>query len=141
MVRQRREPAALAGHLAQRGLGHLRPVVVERGTGGTTAEENFDEILDLPADDEFWNLAIADPQPLGLFADPVYDRGAATLHALRVKVGDTAFFAGAKLWLTRYNDSNGTTEDFQAVYEEVSGQDLQEFFDTWVMTPEKPTVW
>ncbi len=110
-------------------------------TGGTTAQQNYDEVLTIPADDKFWDLAIADPGPLGLFAHPVYDRGAATLHALRQVVGDAAFFAGAKLWLTRYNDSNGTTEDFQAVYEEVSGKDLQGFFDVWVRTPTKPTAW
>ena len=33
VVRQRREPGAVGGHLAQRGLGHLRPVAVERGQG------------------------------------------------------------------------------------------------------------
>jgi aminopeptidase N len=110
-------------------------------TGGATAQESFGEVLAIPADDEFWALAIADPGPLGLFADGVYDRGAATLHALREKVGDPSFFAGARLWLTRYNDSNATTEDFQAVYEEVSGQDLQDFFDVWVRTSAKPTEW
>ena len=30
---------------------------------------------------------------------PIYDRGAATLHALRVKVGDEAFFAATQEWL------------------------------------------
>ena len=34
----------------------------------------------------------------------VYDRGAATLHALRVKIGDEAFFAAAREWLVRYDD-------------------------------------
>ena len=98
--------------------------------------------MDIPADDPFWELTIADPGPLGLFVDPVYDRGAATLHALRVEVGDEAFFAGARLWLERYDDSTGTTEDFQAVYEEVSGQDLDAFFDIWVRDPVKPpTTW
>jgi hypothetical protein len=30
-------------------------------------------------------------------------------------------------WLTRYDDLTGTTEDFQAVCEEASGQDLDSF--------------
>ena len=29
-------------------------------------------------------------------------------------------------WLERYNDSTATTQDFQAVYEQVSGRDLGE---------------
>jgi aminopeptidase N len=92
----------------------------------------------IPADDEFWNLAIADPGPFGLFLGGVYDRGAATLHALRVQIGDDAFFAATREWLTRYDDSTATTEDFQSVFEEASGQDLGSFFDVWAHTPPSP---
>ena len=49
--------------------------------------------------------------------------------------------AAAQEWLERYDDSTGTTEDFEAVYEEVSGQDLDSFFDVWLRTPSKPTTW
>jgi aminopeptidase N len=76
-------------------------------------------------------LPIGDPGPMNLVATQVYNRGAGTLHALRGKVGDDAFFAGARLWIERYTGSTGTTEDFIEVYEEVSGQDLTEFFDIW----------
>jgi aminopeptidase N len=86
----------------------------------------------------YWELPISDPGPFGLFATQVYNRGAATLHALRLEVGDDAFFDGARLWLERYNDSAGTSEDFEAVYEEVSGMDLGEFFDIWLRNPVKP---
>jgi aminopeptidase N len=109
-------------------------------SGGDSAQESFESVMSTPADDEFWALAIADPGPLGLFLDPIYDRGAATLHALRLEVGDEAFFAAAQQWLTRFDDATGTTEDFQAIYEEVSGQDLGAFFDVWVRTPSKPTT-
>ena len=95
----------------------------------------------IPADDSFWELIVADPGPLGLFLAPIYDRGAATLYALRVKVGDEAFSDGTRLWLERYDDGTATTEDLEAVYEETSGQDLGAFFDTWVRTPSKPTTW
>jgi aminopeptidase N len=109
-------------------------------TGGDSALANFDGIMAIPADDEFWDLAIADPGPLGLFLGGIYDRGAATLHALRAQVGDDAFFAATREWLTRDDDSTATTEDFQSVFEEVSGQDLGSFFDVWVHTPTKPTI-
>jgi aminopeptidase N len=110
-------------------------------TGGDTAQASFDAVMAIPADDEFWDLAIADPGPFGLFLAPVYDRGAATLHALRLEVGDEAFYAATQEWLVRFDDSTGTTEDFETVYEEVSGQDLGTFFDVWVRTPTKPTSW
>jgi aminopeptidase N len=110
-------------------------------TDDATAQELFDDVMAIPADDPFWDLTIADPGPFGLFLGAIYDRGAATLHALRVKVGDDDFFAAAQEWLTLYNDATGTTEDFEAVYEEVSGQDLASFFDVWLRTPTKPTAW
>ena len=110
-------------------------------SGGSTVQENFDDVMAEPASDSFWAVAIADPGPLGLFVSPVYDRGAATLHALRLKLGDGAFFAGAQQWIERYNDADATTEDFEVVYEEASGQDLSTFFDVWLRSPVKPTAW
>jgi aminopeptidase N len=106
--------------------------------GGISAQTAFDNWYAPTRPAAYWALNIADPGPLGLFADQVYDRGAGTLHALRLKVGDDAFFEGATEWLDRYNDGTGTTEDFEAVYEEVSGQDLGSFFDTWLRAPSKP---
>ena len=109
--------------------------------GGTTAQQSFDNVMAIPATSSFWDLAIADPGPLGLFASPVYNRGAATLHALRQKIGDEAFLAGARLWLQRFDDGDATTEDFEAVYEQASGQDLSTFFDVWLRERVKPTAW
>jgi aminopeptidase N len=110
-------------------------------SGGDTAEASFDDVMAIPEDDEFWEVVVADPGPFGLFLDPIYDRGAATLHALRVKIGDADFFAGAQEWVSRYNDSTATTEDLQAVFEEASGQNLDAFFDIWLRDPVKPTTW
>jgi aminopeptidase N len=110
-------------------------------SGGPAAQEAFDDVMAIPADDPFWDVVVADPGPFGLFLGPIYDRGAATLHALRVKIGDDAFFTGAQEWVSRYDDSTATTEDFQALYEEVSGQELDAFFDIWLRDPVKPTTW
>jgi aminopeptidase N len=98
----------------------------------------FQSVIDRP--ESFWLINIADPGPMGLFETAVYQRGGATLHALRAEVGDEAFFAGARLWLDRYRDSSATTEQFQAVYEEVSGKSLGAFFDEWLRAPVKPAV-
>jgi aminopeptidase N len=110
-------------------------------SGRGTVRQRFDAVMAIPASDGFWDVIIADPGPTGLFADPVYDRGAATLHALREKIGDAAFFAGAQMWLERYDDGDATTEDFQSVFGEASGEDLSTFFDVWLRTPEKPSTW
>ncbi len=107
-------------------------------TGGRTTQQAYNAWYAQNRPAQYWTLPIADPGALGLFASQVYDRGAATLQALRVEVGDTAFFAGTRLWLERYNDSTGTSEDFQAVFEEASGKDLDAFFQTWLHDPVKP---
>lgn len=109
--------------------------------GRDSAAVSFDDVMSIPADDEFWELVVADPQPLGLFAGPVYDRGGATLHALRVKIGDNAFFELAQTWVERFGGGTASTQDFATLAEEVSGQELDAFFDVWVYTPEKPVTW
>ncbi|WP_240644247.1 M1 family metallopeptidase [Antribacter gilvus] len=108
--------------------------------GGATTQAQFDTWYAPARTPSYWALPIGDPGPLGLFAGQVYNRGAGTLHALRLEVGDEAFFAGARLWLERYAGSAATAEDFQAVYEEASGQDLDGFFDAWLYGPVKPAL-
>ena len=56
-------------------------------SGGQSVQSAFEDVMAIPADDEFWQLDVTDPQPLGLFDDAVYDRGAAAIHALRTQVG------------------------------------------------------
>jgi aminopeptidase N len=108
--------------------------------GGDTAQRSFEAVMAIPAADPFWDVVIADPGPTALFVGPVYARGAATLHALRLTVGDRAFFTGARRWLERYEGGSATTEDLQRVYEKVSGRDLDAFFDAWLRTPGRPAV-
>ncbi len=83
-----------------------------------------------------------DPGPERLFAASVYFRGALTLHALRRTVGDDAFFTSISTYVERFGGANVTTEDFQAVVEEISATDLDAFFQAWLLDaelPEQPT--
>lgn len=77
-------------------------------------------------------LLIGDPGPDRLFAGQIYSRGALTLHALRLKVGDDTFFAILQSWAARYRHATATTDDFVAVAEEVSGAPLAPFFEAWL---------
>lgn len=108
--------------------------------GGITAQQAYNAWYAPPRTPAYWSVQIGDPGNEGLFLTQVYNRGAATLHALRVEVGDEDFFAATNLWLERYNDSAGTAEEFQAVYEEVSGEDLDEFFQIWLYDQVKPPI-
>lgn len=67
-----------------------------------------------------------------LFNRGVYTWGALSLHALRLEVGDEVFFDILRTYYDRFKGSNVRTSDFIAVAEEVSGQDLGMFFDSWL---------
>jgi len=81
-----------------------------------------------------------DPPPDDLFGSAVYVRGAWTLHALRLEVGDEVFFDIIRTYYDRFQGGNATTADFIAVAEEVSGQSLDALFQAWLYDEEAPAV-
>lgn len=88
----------------------------------------------------FSDQPIGDPGPDNLFGQDIYYRGALTLHALRLEVGDETFFDILRTYAARFAHGNATTGDFMAVAEEVSGQQLDEFFDGWLFQVELPDI-
>jgi hypothetical protein len=100
--------------------------------GDATAQEIFDSFTLIPKDDSFWELEIGDPGPIALFDFPVYGRGAMTLHALRMEVGDDAFFAILQAWSRTQKDGTVTTREFIRLAERISGQQLDDLFDVWL---------
>jgi aminopeptidase N len=84
--------------------------------------------------------APAAPPPADLFTTAVYNRGAMTLQALRVRVGDPVFFRILRAYAARYRYGSVTTAAFTAVAEQVSGQDLHAFFSTWLYAPAAPPM-
>jgi aminopeptidase N len=72
--------------------------------------------------------------------DLVYQKGGWVLHMLRRDVGDDAFWHGLQEYYRRYRDSNATTADLRAVMEQISGRDLQAFFDQWLVRPGHPLL-
>ena len=81
-----------------------------------------------------------DPPPDDLFNPSVYLRGGLTLHALRLQVGDDAFFRILRTYADRFKYGNANTQDFIAVAEEVSGKDLSAFFDAWLYRQALPPL-
>jgi aminopeptidase N len=85
---------------------------------------------------------IGQPPVNGLYDWESYVGGALVIHALRLQVGDEVFFKILRTYLERYRYGNAGTEEFIAVAEEVSGQKLSAFFDSWLMQttlPDWPT--
>ena len=100
-------------------------------SGGLTAHQQAKHhravLADLPQD-----LVISDPGPDAMFDDRVYKRGALTLHSLRRVIGDQAFFEILHAWCALGEHSTGTTADFIALAERVSGLELDALFTTWL---------
>ncbi|MFH9090222.1 MULTISPECIES: M1 family metallopeptidase [unclassified Streptomyces] len=93
-----------------------------------------------PADSAFWQIKVADPQRDTMFASAVYQRGAMTLQVLRERIGDTAFFKLLPAWTKLHRYGNADTADFIRLAERVSGQQLDDLFDTWLFTTGKPAL-
>jgi aminopeptidase N len=109
--------------------------------GEGTAQEIFDYLYaTYPADATIWTTAPADPGVAQLFGDAVYDRGAMTLHQLRLAVGDDDFFEILRTWTAEHRYGNATTEQFTDLAEKISGKDLSALFEAWLDTPSKPAV-
>ncbi|MDQ3695111.1 MAG: M1 family metallopeptidase [Chloroflexota bacterium] len=83
-------------------------------------------------------LQIGDPGPDRLLDFAVYGRGALTLHALRLQLGDETFFDILREWNERYFHGHATTGEFIALSEELSGAELDQFFDVWLVNAPSP---
>ncbi len=110
-------------------------------TGGQSAQASFQAAYDArPASSAFWNLQIGSPTAETMFSGSIYTRGGMTLQALRQKIGEATFSTLLKRWFAENKYGNVTTADFIALAEEVSGQQLDSFFQIWLYTSGKPVA-
>ncbi|MET8475234.1 M1 family metallopeptidase [Streptomyces sp. NPDC006422] len=109
--------------------------------GGASAHDSFlAGYNSRPANSTFWQVKVGDPQRDTMFASAVYQRGAMTLQMLRERIGDKAFFKLLPQWTRLHSYGNADTDDFIALAERVSGQQLDDLFDTWLFTTGKPSL-
>lgn len=89
-------------------------------------------------------LALASPPAVvdseNMFNQGVYQRGGLTLHALRLLTDDEVFFEILQTYFERFSGSTVTTDDFIAVAEEVSGMELDTFFQAWLYDEQAPDM-
>ena len=109
--------------------------------GFDTAQDIFDFFYYYwEPDPGFWDLTIGDPGAGHEFDGAVYIRGAMTLHVLRNAVGDPDFFAILQAWAAQHRGGNGSVNQFMVLAEQISGQQLDGLFDTWLFTAGKPEL-
>ena len=61
-----------------------------------------------------------------------------TYEALRAAIGDPAFFQLIKQWQTDFSGQTKHWTDLIALAEQISGRDLDAFFQDWIYDPDKP---
>ena len=110
--------------------------------GTDTAQRRFDQYYS-NGQSSLWSVPPGAPGKDGMFGQSVYIRGAMALHALRVTVGDDAFFKILKAWAEEKKNGNAVTTEFIALSERISGQQLDQLFNDWLygtVRPPRPTA-
>jgi aminopeptidase N len=108
-------------------------------SGGKGVQQAFEDGY-LGISPDAWGVPPGDPGVSGLFGESVYNRGAATVHALRLTVGDDAFFKILREWTGSMKYGNGTSAQFIALAERLSGKQLDAFFAAWLYGKVKPPL-
>lgn len=83
---------------------------------------------------------LADPGVKHMFDDWVYKRGALTVYALHLELGDEKFFELLRQWLRDYRHSSVTTDDFTALAQTYSADSLQPLWTDWLYTAALPPL-
>lgn len=83
---------------------------------------------------------VYDPPYNALFTPATYEKPASVLHMLRLQVGDDVFFEILQTYFLTYKNKNVVSSEFIEICENVSGQDLQQFFQQWIFEPGLPTL-
>lgn len=108
-------------------------------SGGESADDwarhHHEKLSELDQD-----IVLADPGPELMFDDRVYKRGALTLHALRLTVGDDAFFELLKDWVAEHSGGSVTTPGFRAHAARTTGTDLDDLLDAWLTEESLPDL-
>jgi len=108
---------------------------IGRASAARQARVHWDKIDRLPKD-----LVLAAPGSRLMFDDRIYKRGALTLHALRVKLGDKVFFDMLRAWTKARAHKGVDTERFISHAEGFAKRSLAPFFDKWLWRKSLPDL-
>ncbi|MHB1178283.1 MAG: M1 family aminopeptidase [Daejeonella sp.] len=75
-----------------------------------------------------------------MFDEISYQKGGRILHMLRKTVGDDAFFKALNLYLKSHSYKNAEVHDLRLAFEEVTGMDLNWFFNQWFLASGHPIL-
>ena len=115
---------------------YLTNIYIEQTKGMQAFHEQLKEDRNrIIAFDKRYKAPVVDSaykQKMDLLNPNSYQKGGWVLHMLRNEIGDEVFHQSIQSYYNKYRLSNADTRDFQEVVEQVSGTDLQWFFDQWL---------
>ncbi|MFC2166055.1 hypothetical protein ACFLT2_13800, partial [Acidobacteriota bacterium] len=113
----------------------------EQGTEDDKIAENFKMTVEgLKPYLEFskhGELPITDPK---IFPSLYFVKGAIAIHALRVKIGDEAFFKGFKILFEKPTNEELTLDFMKNIFQSVTPVPLDDFFDLWYFQTGLPDI-
>jgi len=83
---------------------------------------------------------IAQPAADSLYGAEAYIGGAIFFHALRLQVGDPAFFEALRKYAEGYRHGNASVDEFIEVVAAASGQEMDAFFTDWLTVTTLPPL-
>ncbi len=96
--------------------------------------------LDSPADTAKNLVQFYYNDPEDVFDNISYPKGGRILGMLRNYVGDSAFFKSLNLYLTNYKFKSAEAQNLRLAFEEVTGEDLNWFFNEWYYSNGHPKL-
>jgi aminopeptidase N len=117
---------------------YISCVYFEKEYGPDIAEQQIDLNLKLPYFNMLFNQGdeIVD-QPTDSFPSMddygtiIYGKGALGFEAIRIKIGDDAFFGGLTNYVAQERFKVAQSDDMLKAFEQSSGQDLSDFWRHW----------
>jgi aminopeptidase N len=86
------------------------------------------------------SLSVAEPSENDLYSNESYFGGALVFYVLHRHVGDETFFQILRAYMERYGGGYAGTDEFIALAEEVSGEELDSLFDAWLFSARLPPL-
>jgi aminopeptidase N len=121
------------------GLATYSEWLWSQASGGRTADAMartaWLQLAKLPQD-----LVLADPGVQRMFDDRVYQRGALTVHTLRLLLGESAFFTMLREWTTANKYGTVTTEAFTSLVQKHSPRPLDDDINAWLYQARLPEL-
>jgi len=111
-----------------------------KDAGDEHIEENRQAYLRNPADESKPLVRFYYKDKEDVFDQVSYPKGGAILHMLHNYVGDSAFFKSLNLYLNTYKFKSAEAQQLRLSFEEVTGQDLNWFWNEWYYGSGQPDL-